>query len=467
MGAFFDSIHVRNENPGTIQKILERLAKEEDCKFLLGPKVKGWTSILPSVIGCGEAVSTDIAKGTSSDIFHLMVHDDDVFSYYFYHDGKLADQYNSNPDYFKAVSKDENKKSVGRPDLFQDLLPEEKSLSRLKKLLARKKFAFESERMTQFVELLGLPNSLTSYDYFQQGEHDEIEGREQFIHVEHQPVSAEDYNKRGEARLAKGDLENSLADFNKAIELNPKLSTASDNRARVEQVKGEQNGKMAQVYTHLGQQCREGNNLDGAMSYYNKAIELDPKFAVAYSGRGIVKKSRGDLDGALADFNEAIELKEDLPVTHMRRAAVKEAKGDSEGALSDYNRAIELKPDSAMAHNNRGELRRKKGDADGALEDYNRAIELKPDSAIFYSNRSIARMRKKDLDGALADSNQAIKLKSDLAPAYNNRGMVKQLKGDLDGALEDYNKAIELNPNMAAFKTNRDKAVEIKKSQNR
>jgi hypothetical protein len=76
-------------------------------------------------------------------------------------------------------------------------------LSKLKTLLAAdgEKFTFENERMAQFVELLGLPNALSSYEYLQQGERDEIQGWKQFIHIP--DLSAEKNAKRAAQALIK------------------------------------------------------------------------------------------------------------------------------------------------------------------------------------------------------------------------------------------------------------------------
>lgn len=463
MGAFFDSIHVRTDNSGTVQKALEQVAKEADCKFLIGPAINGWISIFPSDIGRNEPISAKIATLIPNDVFHLTVHDDDIFFYHFYRNGQLIDRYNSCPDSFEEVSEDEKKQCQGHPELFQDLLRDTKFLTKLKTLLAADKFTFESERMAQFVKLFGLSNASSSYDYLQSEDwdEDEIEGWKQFIHIEYQPASAEDYNNRGEAKLAKDDLDGALADFNKAIGLNPDLVAAHDNCSRVEHAKNNRDKTLAETWNKFGKMKKDEGDLNGALVGYNKAIELNPDFAVAYSNRGLVKKIKGDLNDALADFNKAIELKPDLAAAYNNRGDAKRAKGDLDGALADYDRAIELKPGSATTYNNRGELKRSKRDLDGALLDYNKAIEIKPDSAIYYSNRSLAKLPKQDLEGALADCNRAIELNPDFAAAYNNRGMVRQVKGDLDGALDDYNKALNLKPDFTAARTNHDNVKQI------
>ena len=459
MGAFYGSIHVRTENADAVRKAIDQVAKEASCNFLLGPALGGWISIFPSDSGQNDQISVEIAKHLPNDIFHLIVHDDDIFSYYFYRDGRSIDHYNSCPDYFEEVSDEEKQLCQGRPELFQDLLLKPKSLSRLKTLLAadKEKYTFESERMAQFVGLLGLSNALSSYEYLQEGERDEIEGWEQFNHIEgsgekrpdaaettgsaERPDPADAYNLLGQVKRTRGDLDGALADFNKAIELKPDMAATWNNRGLVKQTKGDQAGALAD---------------------FSRAIVLKPDLAVAYNNRGEVKRARGDLDAALADYNQAIELKPDMAVAYNNRAEVKRARGDLNGSLADFSRAIELKPDSGKIYNNRGEAKRAKGDLDGALADYDKAIKLKPDLAAAYSNRGLLKQTKGDLDGALIDLNRAVELEPELAAAWNNRGIAKQVKGDLDGALDDFNRAMELKPGVTQFFKNRGEVKRVK-----
>ena len=85
-------------------------------------------------------------------------------------------------------------------------------------------------------------------------------------------------------------------------------------------------------------------DLDDALTDVNRAIELDPKSAVAYNGRGVIKKKKGDLDGAIADYNRAIQANPRYALPYYNRGLVEDAKGDVDSAIADYNRAIELDP---------------------------------------------------------------------------------------------------------------------------
>jgi lipoprotein NlpI len=117
-------------------------------------------------------------------------------------------------------------------------------------------------------------------------------------------------------------------------------------------------------------------DLNGAIADYNRAIELDPKYTGAYTGRGNVKQRKGDFNGAIADHNRAIELNPKFALAYNNRGYVKQLKSDLGGALADYDRAIELDPKLALAYVNRGcaniVLRKWKA----ALEDFNRSFEV-------------------------------------------------------------------------------------------
>jgi tetratricopeptide (TPR) repeat protein len=502
MGAFFGSIHVRTENKEQVLTALREIARQCDWKFLVGPAINGWISVFHNE-DQDSRVSTEIAKLLPHDLFQLMVHDDDIFAYWFYRDRRLVDRYNSCPDYFEGVantvvSDEEKRESRGRPELFQDLLKDAAGLNRLKTLLAasREKYLFENRRMAGFVELLGLSNALSSYDYLQDGERDEIEGWEQFIHIEFRPESAEDYNRRGEAKLARNDFDGALADFKKALELNPDLAAAQANRDLAEKARHDrdhggaelwhkygtikkaegdldaalrgfdmaigQNPEFAEAYNNRGSVRKARGDLAGAMADFNRAIELKPGFAAAYNNRGLEKKANSDLAGAMADYDKAIELKPSLAAAYQNRGDLKHIKGDLDGALADFSKAIELKPDGASAHGKRGRVKMAKKDLDGALADFNRAIELKPDLAALYVNRGQLKWGQKDADGALADLSRAIELKPDLVEAYNSRAVVKRAGNDLDGALADLNRAIELKPDFEAGYAHRGEMRRIK-----
>jgi len=62
------------------------------------------------------------------------------------------------------------------------------------------------------------------------------------------------------------------------------------------------------AYMSRGLAYKANGDLDRALADYTKAIELDPKDAYAYYNRGLHYRAKGDLDHAIADYRKAIEL---------------------------------------------------------------------------------------------------------------------------------------------------------------
>jgi tetratricopeptide (TPR) repeat protein len=230
-----------------------------------------------------------------------------------------------------------------------------------------------------------------------------------------------------------------MTQFNQAVALNPRYTFAYFLRAYVKD---------------------DLNDPQGALADYSQAISLNPKFVVAYNNRGLLKAYKlNDPQGALADFNQSISLDPKLTEAYNNRGVLKNEKlNDNQGALADYNQAISLNPKLAFAYNNRGSLKHGTlNDFQGALADYNQAISLNPKLTEAYYNRGLLKHGTlNDFQGALADYNQSISLNPKYADAYTNRGNLKiQKLNDPQGALADYNQAISLNPKLAIAYNNR------------
>lgn len=91
----------------------------------------------------------------------------------------------------------------------------------------------------------------------------------------------------------------------------------------------------AKVYEKL-------NQPDAELADYGKAIELEPKNAVIYNNRGIFYLRRADRAAALADFTKAIELNPKIAVSYRNRAFLYKQTGETEKAQADEKTAATL-----------------------------------------------------------------------------------------------------------------------------
>ncbi len=171
-------------------------------------------------------------------------------------------------------------------------------------------------------------------------------------------------------------------------------------------ISNQHNHSTAEIEFYRGNENANLGKYKEAIENYDKAIELNPKYADAYNNRGNAKLHSGKNEEAIEDYNKAIELDPQYD-TYYNRGNAKLHSGKNEEAIEDYNKAIELNPKYAKAYNNRGFTKSDLGDFKEAIEDYDKAIKLNSKDAAAYINRGVAKLAlgrheeaKKDYDKA-------------------------------------------------------------------
>ena len=233
---------------------------------------------------------------------------------------------------------------------------------------------------------------------------------------------------QGLASDNKGEYEEAIKKYDKAIELN---------------------SNYAEIYNNRGVVKNKLRKYQEAIADYNKAIELNPNYVEAYNNRGNAKKDLGQHQEAIADYDKAIELNPDFAGAYSNRGATKSNWGQHQEAIADHDKAVELDQNDAIAYNNRGIAKSKLGQYQEAIDDFNKAIELDLNYAEAYNNRGFAKDELGQHQEAIADYDKAIELNPNYAGIYNNRGIAKSNLGQHQEAIADYDKAIELKPNYA------------------
>ncbi|WP_293052536.1 tetratricopeptide repeat protein [Paludibacter sp.] len=203
--------------------------------------------------------------------------------------------------------------------------------------------------------------------------------------------------------------------------------------------------KDARLYNSRGMAFDDWNDYDQAIADYNKAIEIDPEFSSAYYNRGNLWYNKGDYDKAIADYSKAIEIKPNHVNAYNNRGNSWNNKGIYDKAIIDHSQVIKLNPSYVSAYYNRANEWREKGEYDKAIADYTRAIELRPEFCDAYNNRGIAWKNKGHPDEAIADYGKAIELNPNIPDPYYNRGLERRASGkNLDACIKDFEKYLDL-----------------------
>src|SRR5579871_7017111 len=148
-----------------------------------------------------------------------------------------------------------------------------------------------------------------------------------------------------------------------------------------------QGSNLAVLHNNRGVALRAQGNRSGALADFARAIDLDPNSPRAFANRASALSAERDFDGAIADLNRAIALNPADAASFMARGNAYDEKGDAARAIADYNEAIRLSPNYAAAYFNRALARRRTGAVDLAIADYGQAIRFDSKNAAAYNNR--------------------------------------------------------------------------------
>ncbi len=207
-----------------------------------------------------------------------------------------------------------------------------------------------------------------------------------------------------------------------------------------------QRGLAAAVYYHRGVYSDDDYQ---AISWCDRAIELDPNCEAAYSNRGAFYSKLGQFEQAISDYTTAIRLNPKKFGAYYNRGIAFSALGHLERAILDYTAAIELNPEFAEVYFNRGNLYLLRlGKFYEAISDFSTVIVLNPKNDAAYNNRGNAYFKLGQMENAISDFSQAIEINERNAAAYFSRGFVYAHLGKDEEAQKDLLKAVELRPDL-------------------
>lgn len=184
-----------------------------------------------------------------------------------------------------------------------------------------------------------------------------------------------------------------------------------------------------------------------AKDLIEKALQLDPRCAIAHCVQSRILLKEEAYDEALSAIHQAIQLDSADAYIWFCKGLAHNKKEQYAKAVEAFNRAIDLDPLDASSYNNRAFAKQEQKKYFDAIEDYTRAIDLDPThSAYAYGQRGWVKSTMKRYEEAIADYDKSISLDSTDAWVYFQRGYAKGELKKHKAAITDYDRAIALNP---------------------
>ena len=192
-----------------------------------------------------------------------------------------------------------------------------------------------------------------------------------------------------------------------------------------------------------------------AIEHFQRAVELDPNFALAYDGLGAsyvnrVFKGLGgaeDFERAEVAFGKALAIDPQLIEARMLMVFVYMWRGEKQKAREEVARARKEAPDEAVVHFVKATLHRLDGEYGRALRSYDRLVRLDPAAHVVASyNRAIVHMYMGHFEEAFRQLENAGEPDNPLVKTF--RALALYYTGQTDAAAELVQQVVLKHPNM-------------------
>jgi tetratricopeptide (TPR) repeat protein len=199
-------------------------------------------------------------------------------------------------------------------------------------------------------------------------------------------------------------------------------------------------------YYDLGHALFQKGQVEEAMALYEKAVEINPRFAKAHNNLGLALFQQGEIDEAMVHYRKALEINPDFAEArnNFGLALLQEKQPDE--AMTQFQQSLEINPGNAEAHINLGIALAQEGRSDEAILHFQKAVEISPKNARAYNNLGIALFQKGQVDEAILNYEKALKINPDDIAAHTNFGRALLQKGEADAAVIQFQEVLRLNP---------------------
>jgi len=201
----------------------------------------------------------------------------------------------------------------------------------------------------------------------------------------------------------------------------------------------------------------EREQLDSSIEHFRRAVEIDPKFALAYSALGSCYVNRvlkglgqaGDHEKAKIAFKKALALDPRLLEARMQMVIIYLTGGQKQRARAEVEALRNEYPNDPGVQFVRGIVARLDGDYDRALRSFDRMARLNPSDRVLASyNRGRIFMYQSRYEEALHELDEGAEIEPEHPMIKVFRARVLYYRGEIDAATRILQLVLQKHPQM-------------------
>jgi tetratricopeptide (TPR) repeat protein len=129
----------------------------------------------------------------------------------------------------------------------------------------------------------------------------------------------------------------------------------------------------------MGMALLEKHDLFGARHYFERTLQLNPKYSGAYMRLGDIAHAERQFAEAEHQYRAAVEAEPRATICHLKLAKLLAEKRSVDEAIEHYRIGLRNRPEIPQAQYELGQLLNDKHDVAGAIAAFEEAVRVKPD----------------------------------------------------------------------------------------
>ncbi len=207
----------------------------------------------------------------------------------------------------------------------------------------------------------------------------------------------------------------------------------------------DKNSKEA-LYFQANFQLYALGEVDRAIQLYQRALKIDPNFALAHYDLAVAYRNMGQVDQAIAEYQKTLSIHPNFPEALSNLGGQYFRKGEIEKAIAQFEKALTIYPNFIQALSNMGAALNKQGNPKGALPHLKKALTLDPEFALAHFNLGNTHFALGQWSEAEQSYNQAVRMGVDFLSLHWKHYEIHKRLGRPEQAEQELKIILEIDP---------------------